>query len=179
MKRALALLGVGVLALVVQGAAATFVAPPWCPDLGLLVVIAIALQWRRAATGLLLAFALGYAADLVSGSLLGQHALLRLFVFAGVRVASRQLNFRGSLPLAGLAGAVILIYGFALLAVTGFFAGPADFRWSWLGSQLIHAGMGAFFAPPTLACVGWVSTRLADDEGARRTLELTPRGRAA
>jgi rod shape-determining protein MreD len=150
-----------------------------CPDFALLVVIAIALQWQRAAGGLLLAFALGYAADLVSGSLMGQHALLRLLVFAGVRATSRQLNFSGGLPLAAFAGAVILMYGVVLLAVTGFFAGSAELRLSWLGDQLLHAVMGALFAPITTACVGRVSIWLTEDEGARRTLELTPRGRAA
>ncbi len=59
----MALLGVGVLALVLQGAVATIVPPPLCPDFALLVVIAIALHWQRAASGLLLAFTLGYAAD--------------------------------------------------------------------------------------------------------------------
>ena len=177
MKRAMALYGVGVLALVLEGAVATIVPPPFCPDFSLLVVIAIALHWQRAASGLLLAFVLGYAADLISGSLLGQHALLRLFVFVGVRITSRRLNFRGGLPLAAFAGAVILIYGVVLLAVTGFFAGPAELHWSWLVDQLVHALMGALFAPMTLACVTWVSTWLDEDEGARRTLELTPRGR--
>jgi rod shape-determining protein MreD len=179
MKRAVTLMAVGVLALIVQGTAATIVAPPVCPDLGLLVVIAMALGWRGAASGLLVACLLGYAADLLSGSLLGQHALLHLFVFAGARIVVRQLNFHGGLPLAVFAGVVILIYGLALLALTGFFVGSAELRWSWLGDQLTHAAMSALFAPAVAAGVGRASSWAASGEGERRTLEVSAGGRPA
>jgi len=177
MRRAVVLVAIGVLALVVQGTAATIIAPPLCPNLGLLVVIAMALRWRGAASGLLVAFLLGYAADLLSGSLLGQHALLHLFVFAGARIVVRRLNFHGGLPLAVFAGVVILIYDVALLALTGFFVGSVELRWSWLGDELVHAAMGALFAPAVSAGVGRVSSWLAEGGGARRTLEVSVGGR--
>ena len=42
----MALIAAGLLALVLQGALATLLVPPWCPDLVLLVLIAIALRWE-------------------------------------------------------------------------------------------------------------------------------------
>jgi rod shape-determining protein MreD len=179
MRRAGVLLAIGVLALVVQGAAATIVAPPLCPNFGLLVVIAMALRWRGAASGLFVAFLLGYAADLLSGSLLGQHALLHLFVFATARIVVRQLNFHGGLPLAVFAGVVILIYGVALVALTGFFVGSVELRWSWLGDELIHAAVSALFAPAVSAGVGRISSWFAEGEAVRHTLEVSAGGRPA
>ncbi len=54
MKRASTLLGLGVAVLVLQGALATVLPPPWCPDLALLVLIGIGLRWSGLAGGLLL-----------------------------------------------------------------------------------------------------------------------------
>lgn len=171
MKRASTLLGLGVAALVVQGALATLVAPPWCPDLALLVLIGIGLRWEGIAGGLLLAAFLGYATDLLSGSLLGQHALLDLFAFTGTVVATRQLNLRGSWPLAFFAVAVTLLYGLAMLAITGFFVGGVELRLGWLGSQWIHALVTGACAPAVSNLVGRASS-WADDEPGHRSLGL-------
>ena len=102
MRQLLAMGALGVLALVIQSALATFVPPPYCPDLGLLVVIAIGLRWRGLTVGLLLAALLGFAADIMSGTLMGQHALLRMVAFAsafsrsGVRKTSPSSAFAAS-----------------------------------------------------------------------------------
>jgi len=166
-KRAFTLLGLGVAALVVQGALATLVSPPWCPDFALLVLIGIALRWEGLSAGLLLAALLGYATDLLSGSLLGQHALLNLFAFAATGSASRQLNLRGSWPLAFFAAGVCFLYGLVMLAITGFFVGGAELRLGWLGSQAIHALVTGACAPSVSALVGWVSAWVSDDPSHR------------
>lgn len=171
MKRVSALLGLGVAALVVQGAFATLVPPPACPDLALLVLIGIGLRWERLAGGLLLAVFLGYATDLLSGSLLGQHALLDLFAFAGTGIAARQLNLRGSWPLAFFAAGVVFVYGLLMLAITGFFVGGAELRLGWLGSQLVHALVSGACAPSVSALVGRASG-WADDDPGHRSLGL-------
>jgi cell shape-determining protein MreD len=170
-KRVSTLLGLGVAALVAQGALATLVSPPWCPDLALLVLIGIGLRWDGIAAGLLLAAFLGYATDLLSGSLLGQHALLDLFAFTGTGVAARQLNLRGSWPLAFFAITVTFLYGLAMLAITGFFVGGAELRLGWFGSQVIHALVTGACAPSVSALVGQASG-WADDDPGRRSLGL-------
>ena len=171
------LLAAGLLALVVQGALATLLVPPWCPDLALLVLIGIALRWERVAGGLLLAATLGYATDLLSGALLGQHAILDLFAFSGTLIATRRLNLRGPWPLAFFAASFSLLYGFAMLAITGFFVGGAQLAWGWLGAQLIHAGVTGAFAPGVSAAVGRLADWVGDDEGAHRPIALRGRGR--
>ncbi len=171
MKRISTLLGLGVAAIVLQGALATVVSPPWCPDLALLVLVGIGLRWRGLARGLLLAALLGYSRDLLSGSLLGEHALLYLFTFTGTVVATRQLNLRGSWPLAGFAAGLTVFYGFGMLALTGFFVGGVDFRLNWLGAELVHAGVTGICAPAVSAVVGWASD-WADDDPGRRSLGL-------
>jgi rod shape-determining protein MreD len=170
-KRTLTLLGLGIAALVVQGALATILPPPWCPDLALLVLIGIGLRWSGRASGLLLAASLGYATDLLSGSLFGQHALLYLFAFMGTVVATRQLNLRGPWPLAAFTMSVTVLYGLAMLAITGFFVGGVEFRLGWLGSQGVHAAVTAAFAPVMSALVGRASS-WADDDPGHRSLGL-------
>lgn len=171
MKRVITLLGIGIAALVAQGALATLIAPPWCPDLALLVLIGIGLRWSGIAGGLLVAAFLGYATDLLSGSLLGQHALLDLLVFTATLVATRQLNLRGPWPLAFFAMGMTVIYGLLMLAITGFFVGGVELRLAWIGSQVIHALVTGACAPTVSALVGRASG-WADDDPAHRSLGL-------
>ncbi len=167
MKRVASLLGLGVSAVVLQGAIATWFAPPWCPDLALVALIGIGLRWRGLARGLLLAVVLGYARDLLSGSLLGQHALLYLVTFTATMVATRQLNLRGSWPLAGFAAALTVVYGLAMLALTGFFVGGVELRVGWLAAELVHGAMTGAVAPLVSALVGRVWDWAHDDPGPR------------
>ena len=97
MRRPAALLGLGLLALLVQCTLATFAQGFWLPDLvfldagGLAVVVG-------GVEALVVAATLGYAADLFSGSLLGEHALLLVLVCGATRVASLQLHLARSVP---------------------------------------------------------------------------------
>jgi rod shape-determining protein MreD len=173
------LIAVGLVALVLQGALATLLVPPWCPDLALLVLVAIALRWEGVAGGLLLAATLGYATDLLSGSLLGQHAILDLFAFSATLAATRRLNLRGPWPLAFFAACLSMIYGIAMLVITGFFIGGAPLRWAWIGAQLIHAAVSGAFAPAVSSVVGRVADWAGDEDGGHRPIALHRRGSRA
>lgn len=175
MKLRALFVAVGLAALVAQGVMATLLAPPWCPDLALLVLISIGLRWEGAASGILLAALLGYATDLLSGSLLGQHALLNIVVFAGTLLGSRQLNLRGVFPLACFAAGIALFYGAAMLAITGFFVGGVELRWSWLSGQWVHALVAGLVAPVVSAGVGRLFDRFSEQEASHR---LSPVGGA-
>jgi rod shape-determining protein MreD len=164
MKLGFAFIVLGLGALILQGVLATLLPPPWCPDLVLLVLIGIGLRWENLSTGLPLAALLGYATDLLSGSLLGQHALLDLAVFAGTLLATRQLNLRGSWPLAFFAAGLAFANGLAMLAITGFFIGGVEIRVGWLSAQLIHAVVSGVTALFVSAGVGRLFDRLAGEQ---------------
>lgn len=175
MKPAVGLLALGALAAMVQGAATAVVPARWFPDLGFLLVIAIALRWRSPVGGLLLAAIFGYAADLLSGSLLGQHALLRVLCFGAARLASRILNLRSPLPqmtfVAGLTVANILL----LSALSSFFIAASVAGSVSASALLVHALVNAVCAPIVSHGVGRLVARLSNDESDRRLLRLEPR----
>lgn len=174
MKRALALAGLAFAALVVQAGAARVVPAPWCPDLGLLIVVGFGLSLRRAATGLLLSALVGYLSDLLSGSLLGQHMLLRMVAFGAARIGSRRFNLRGPVPLAIFSAGLCAANGLGTWALAAFFAPgqappippAADFA-----AQALLAGL---LAPVAVAVVSRICQALGDEEGAR-LMRLEPR----
>lgn len=166
------LFATGVLALVLQGALATVVSPPWCPDLGLLVVLSIGLRWRGLAVGLALAAALGFAADLLSGSLVGQHALLRLIAFSSAFLAGRQLNLKGSLPLVVFAMSVSFVYGVAVYAVSTFFVGAGAPSFAWLFDGVWHALVNGVAAPGVFSIVSRLASWAGGDDALSRTLHI-------
>lgn len=178
MKRILGMLVAGLLVLALQGALATFLPPALCPDLGLLFVLAVGLCWEGAASGLVVAALLGYAADLLSGSMLGQHALLRLLVFSTAFLTCRQINLRGALPLVSFAAAVCVAYALGAAVLTAFFWGEEALRPGWLGDLLPHVLVTAILAPWAASSVGWLWAWLGDEAAGRRSLQLDARGRA-
>lgn len=175
MKRVLALLVVGTLAAMLQGAAARFVPARFCPDLGFLIAIAIGLCWRSTTGGLVVAASLGYVADLLSGSLLGQHALLRVLAFGAARLPSRNLNLRGPLPQAIFVAALTAANALAVGALTAFFWPGAGFGVAALGDLPTHACVNAVAAPFVTHATEGLLGRLGDEEAGRRLLRLEPR----
>lgn len=171
MKRAALLFVLGVAALIVQSALALVLPYPFCPDLGLLVVIAIGLYWEPLPSGFALAAVLGYATDVLSSSLLGQHAMLRLVSFAAARLGGRQLNLRGSIPLAVFAGGLTIAYAAALEGQLAFFTGAAA-EVGAFGRTLGHALVNAFFAPIVATVVEQVCVWSGDDDVSRRSLRF-------
>lgn len=165
-------LGLGLVALVVQGALATLLPPPWCPDLGLLVVLCLGLRWRGLAAGLALAGVLGFSADWLSGSLVGQHGLLRVLAFASALIAGRQLNLRRGLPLVAFVFSATLIYGILAALISQFFL---DVGWPpasvWLGG-ILHAAINGLCAPWAAAAVRLLGVWAGDEDGVSRALPI-------
>jgi rod shape-determining protein MreD len=170
---------IGFAAPMVQGAANTFIPARFTPELGFLIVIAVGLHWRSAAGGLVISAVLGFVADLLSGSLLGEQALLRLMAFGVARSASRHLNLRGSLPQAIFVLFFTAVNALGIGLLNTFFASGGGFDMVMLRDLLPHASINALFAPLVFRVVEAVATTLGDDEGGRRLLPLEPRSRAA
>ena len=174
---ALGLLVVGLLAMLAEGAATSFV-PSWlCPDLPLLLVIGLALN-LRGARALLVAAVLGYAADILSGALLGQHALLYVVTFGAASAANRSLELRTALAQATLAGVLTLLSGL-LLSVLGSSLGGTLVVDLHFGLQLaLQAVLSFVFAPLVCALVEAVASRTGEEDAPRRSVPL-PSGRRA
>lgn len=168
MKAIPALLGVGLLALILQGALARIITPPWCPDLALLVVIALGLRWRRFMSGVFLAMILGYSMDLVSGSLMGQHALLRLMTYLAAALASRQLDLTGGLPVSILVFGTTFVYGITIVSLLSFFVGSDGLRFSVFVDAICHALANVVAIGPVLSVVEKIQARFSEDEAGRR-----------
>jgi rod shape-determining protein MreD len=163
-----ALLLVGFLALVLQGALARMIPPPWCPDLGWLVVVALGLRWPRFVPGLFVAVILGYSMDLVSGSLMGQHALMRVLTYLAAALAARQLDLSGGLPVAILVFGATVVYGVTVVALLSFFVGSEGVDFSVLVDAMGHGIANVIAAGPVLALVERILVRLSDEEVGRR-----------
>ena len=162
------MIAVGLLALVLQGALARSIPPPWCPDLGWLVVVALGLRWPRFLSGVLAAVILGYSMDLLSGSLMGQHALMRLLTYLAAALAARQLDLSGALPVSILVFGGTLVYGVATVAILAFFTGAGGVDLNVLIDAVCHGIANVLAAGPMLSLVERVLARFSDEEGGRR-----------
>lgn len=177
MKVFFTLLLAGLLLLMLEGALATLLSPPWCPDLRLLAVISIGLRWRGLAPGLALAYLLGSSADVLSGSLMGLHALLSILTFLSAVFAGRQLNLKGRFPLMAFAASVSLFYGLALYAVSSFFVSGIEFVPQWLFENLLHSLVNGLFAPLVFEAFSRLAVWAGADDSSERALFLeTSRG---
>jgi len=174
-KRLLAVLAAGIGVPIVQGAVNVFVSPEYTPDLGFLVVIALGLHWRNAVTGLALAALIGFAADLLSGSLLGEQALLRMLAFACARVASGQLNLRGALPQVTFVLAFTAVNALGVGLLNEFFRSGTGFSLGMLRALPVHAAVNAVAAPFVSRGVELLLGAFADDESGRRSVRLPAR----
>ena len=175
MKQSLVLLALGVLALMLQGVATQALPAHLVPDFGLLLIVAIALCLRGAASGVVLAALLGYATDLLSGSLLGQHALLRMAAYGVARFGSARLNLRGPLPQALFVGLLSIAHAVGLWGLVAFFAADVGSSLVTLRELLPHALVNGIAAPFVTRGVGALLGRLGDDEGSQRSIRLEPR----
>ena len=175
----LGLLALGAGALTLQGAVASFVSARFCPDLGFLFVVALGLVWRSIVGGICVAAAVGFATDLLSGALLGQHALLRLAAWATSRFGSRHLNLRGPLPQAAFVAGLTAANAVALALLTSFFSPGSGAGIVALRELLPQALANALFAPLVAFVTERAVVRLGDEEAGQRLLPLASRGRVA
>lgn len=174
MKRASAIAVLGLLAPMIQGALACFVPAGWVPDAGFLLVMALGLAWPGVVTGALLATGVGFVDDLLSGSLLGQHALLWLCAFGTARVVSSHVNLHGVPTQMVLTASLTLGAGLAMSALTAFFSPQAGAGLASGAALLRHAAVNALTSPLAISGVTALLARL-DDESGRRVLRLEPR----
>lgn len=173
MKPALALLLLGLFVPILQGALASLLPRGVCPDLTLLLVIALAVSLRSTAGGVALAAWIGFVSDLLSGSLLGQHALLWLLAFGAARLTSLHVNLRGPFTQMALGAGLTLGTAFGMFALTAFFTqGLAPLA---TASELFwHTLVNALMAPFVVGLSARLIAKLGDD-GSRRVLRLEPR----
>ncbi len=176
MKRGVALVALGLLVPIFQGAVAPFLPRGVCPDLGLLLVIALGVGLRSAAGGVALAAWIGFVSDLLSGSLFGQHALLRILAFGAARLTGGHMNLQGAFTRMALAAGLTVASAFGMVGLSAFFAGSAPVPPG--GELLWHTGVNALIAPFVLGLVGRLITKLDGDDG-RRLLRLEPRSYSA
>jgi rod shape-determining protein MreD len=171
----LGLFALGLLAMVVGGAATTFLPPAVCPDLTLLLVIAMALNLGGART-LLASAALGYVADILSGAPLGQHALVLVLVFGAASAANRSLELRSPLAQASIAGVLTVMNGLVLALIASFLGATLVLDLRFALQLLSQAALSCVFGPLVCAAVDVVASR--DEEAPRRSVPL-PSGRRA
>jgi rod shape-determining protein MreD len=160
---------VGLLALMVQGALARVLPPPWCPDLAWLVVVALGLRWPNFLSGLGLAVLLGFAMDLVSGSLMGQHALMRLVTYLAAALAARQLDLSGVYPVSVFVFVAMFGYGLAIVGTLSFFVGSPGISLDVVWQSACHALVNVLAAMPVLAIVERLLLRFSEEDLARRS----------
>ena len=175
MKRGLAIALLGLLAPMIQSALCLFAPAGWIPDAGLLVVIALGLGWPGSLTvALLLSTFVGFVSDLLSGSLIGQHALLSLCAFGTARVVSVHFNLHSVLTQMALAAGLTVGSALALGALTAFLSPEAGQGLAGGLALLRHAVVNAVAAPLAIVAVSALLARLDEDSG-RRVLRLEPR----
>lgn len=172
MKRGLAVLALGLIALGVQGGIAMAIPRVLCPDLGLLVVIAIGLHWRETTSGLFFASALGFVADILSSSIFGAHALLRVLTYSATALTRRRMDLRSAAALALFAGVMTIFYALGLIVLMRFFGGPGEgLQWPGIGALFPHVAVNAIFAPLVSAALVRVC-EWAEGEASRPGLQI-------
>ncbi len=155
MSRAGALFGLSLAGLMLRGVVAEYLPAVLVPDLGLVMAVAAGLHLGSVGA-ILVSFALGLVGDLLSGSLLGQQALV-LMTLAGVTsLADRQLQLKRSLPLAVFAAVATVAAGALLVASTSLYEGRLVPDAGLAVGLLLHAAVNAVVAPPLAAAVGRV-----------------------
>ena len=179
MRQALTWITLGSIVPMLQSTLVRFLPAPFCPDLSLLLAVAIGLCGRSVAGGLIFSAFLGCVADLLSGSLLGQHVLLRVLAFAAARSASVRVNLVGTGSRALFVAVLTLLDGLAMGGLTAFFSPGARFVWIGFRTLVLMAGINALAALPTVRLVSWLLGRLRDEDGGRRLVRIEPRGWAA
>jgi rod shape-determining protein MreD len=175
-KRGIALVLVGLFLLVLQGALATNLPVRFTPDWGFLLVVAVAPRLRSTAGGVALAAWVGITTDVLSGSLLGAHALLRMGAFGAARFAGGRLNLRGLLPQATFVAMLSVADALGLWALASFFSPVAAPGLTVLREVAPKALVQAVFAPLVSFAVDRLLNRLGDDEGGPKLMRLATRG---
>lgn len=159
----------GLLGLIAVGALAGSVPVRFLPNLSLLGTVAAGLVLGPAA-GLLVAASLGLTADVMTGTLVGQQAMLRVLELAVLRGFASQLDLRRGIPLSVFVAALSLADAGLLVLQSRFFLG-LSFHWSEVGGVLLRAGVNGLVAPLIGGVARWIADAL-DESEARREMRL-------
>ena len=170
MKPALTWLAFGLLAVIVQGALTRGLPIQWVPDFALLVPVVGALVLGPL-EGLLLSVLVGLGGDLLSGSLLGQQASLRIVEFALTKFVSAQIDLHRTAPLLVYVFALTLADGAAMSALSLVFLGDWMLRPQHLGMLLVRGAVGAAIAPLLRDLAVGIVERVSESE-ARHEMRL-------
>lgn len=173
MRQTLALLGLGCLAVLVQGGLAHVLPAYAVPDLSLLLTLSAALV-LGAGAGLIVAAGVGLGGDMVSGTLLGQLACLRLLELVFTRGIAGQLDLRRGLALVVFAFALVWIDGLGQAGLSWLFLGAFPLQPGELLTLALRAAATAPFAPLIAGLVRRLCDRL-DESEARREMRLDTR----
>ncbi|MCP3985744.1 MAG: hypothetical protein GY723_15270 [bacterium] len=169
MRKAIVLLLLGLLALVIEGALATGMSVRFIPQASLLAAVAAGLVLRPG-EGLVVAALLGLGADALSGTLLGQQAMLRILEVVATRGIAAQLDLRNGFPLVFFVFAIALVDAALLVTGSWFFLG-LSFHGSEVGGVLVRAVVTGLCAPAVSSLAQGLVERL-DESQARREMRL-------
>jgi rod shape-determining protein MreD len=172
-RGALVLLALGLLLLVLQSALGTILPVHGVPDFGLLVPVAAALLLGPA-SGLLVTAAVGLGADMLSGSLLGQQAALRICAFGLTRALASQLDLRRTLPLMVYTAGVALLDALGMAGLSRVFLGAFPLGLHDAEAVAARAALCALAVPPVLGIAGSL-LRVVSEDDTRREMRLDTR----
>ena len=164
---------VGMLGISVQAMLAAVFPVALVPDLALLAAFAAALALPPS-HGLVVVCLLGFGADMVSGSLLGQHAFVRVLEFLFVRAVAGQLDLRRAVPQLFVAFALSVIDSALMAGLTLVFVPAFPVAWAEVGGLLGRAAATAVLAPVVCSAAGSLSEGMSALEG-RREMRLETR----
>lgn len=106
--------------------------------------------------------------DAVSGSLVGQHALLRVVTYLAAAIAGRQLDLSSGVSIALLTFALSLAYGFGIVATRSVFLGPESIGLEIVAIAVAQGFVNMVCASPIVGIVERIVNRFADEEMSRR-----------
>jgi rod shape-determining protein MreD len=173
-RPAAALVALALAAVVLEGALAALLPPALLPDLVLLLTVAAAVA-APAVAALLLAAGLGYAEDFLSGTLLGQVALLRILAFGATRFVHAQFHLERGLPLATFCFALSLLDALGLAALSNLFLGASPIGVEAVPVALGRALLNAVLAPGVHRLVSSLLVTLQDGDARRREVRFDTR----
>jgi len=166
-KAAAVLALLGAVGLMLQSSLALFLPARLLPELGLWVVVGLAVCVRSPVLGMCLAALVGYGTDLLSGALLGQHALLRLGAYGVARALASSFNLRGPLSMALFALLLSTAHAAAFHALVAFFGRGWPVASGSLRDVALHALVDAVAAPFVISLVSSLAAWLGDDDSGR------------
>lgn len=147
MSRLLAVWAGVTFALVVEGALAHWLPLAWWPDLGLLAALALGL-FLPGASGLLLAWGVGWTEDLLSAAPLGQHALQRLLAWGMTRLVDRSIDLHDLRMGLGFAAFLTALDALVVVGLAQSLGEAATVPSSWpllLAPRLVANALGFVF----------------------------------